>query len=110
MGARIRYRDDSVSVEFPEAVQVKSGEQVKLSGFMMPLEPDLKQRRFLLTSNPPSCFFHIPGGPAGAVEVLASEGIEATWDPIVLEGRFEMLGTDEFGVIYRLHDAELSAP
>ncbi|MEM9759594.1 MAG: DUF3299 domain-containing protein [Pseudomonadota bacterium] len=110
MGARIRYRDASVSVEFPEVVQSRGGEQVKLSGFMMPLDPDLRQRRFLLTSNPPSCFFHIPGGPAGAVEVLAPDGIEATWDPVVLEGRFELLATDEYGVIYRLHDAELLQP
>jgi len=108
MSARIRYPDEtSIEVEFPKAVAARSGEEVTLSGFMMPLDPDLKQRRFLLTSNPPSCFYHIPGGPAGAIEVLADEGIEATWDPIVVEGRFETLDTSEYGIIYRLHDASL---
>ena len=76
----------------------------------MPLEPALKQRRFLLTANPPSCFFHLPGGPAGAVEVFASEGIEASWDPVVLEGRFEPQRTSKAGVVYRLHEARLIKP
>jgi len=108
MSARISYPDEaSIDVEFPPGVAARSGETVTLAGFMMPLDPDLKQRRFLLTSNPPSCFYHIPGGPAGAIEVLADEGIEATWDPIVVEGRFETLDTNEYGIIYRLHNANL---
>lgn len=110
MGARIRYLEDAVAVEFPATVRARADQQVILSGFMMPLDPDLVQRRFLLTSNPPSCFYHIPGGPAGAVEVFAPEGIEASWDPIVVEGRFETLNTNDYGVIYRLHDAELQKP
>lgn len=106
MQSRVHYEGNRSSVAFPESVSALSGETITLSGFMMPLDPQLKQSRFLLTSNPPSCFFHIPGGPAGAVEVLAPEGIDATWDPIVLEGRFETLSRTEFGVIYRLHDAK----
>ena len=110
MGARIRYIEDAVAVEFPATVQARADQQVILSGFMMPLDPDLVQRRFLLTSNPPSCFYHIPGGPAGAVEVFAPEGIEASWDPIVVEGQFETLDTNSYGVIYRLHNAKLQKP
>ncbi|GAB5415884.1 MAG: hypothetical protein Cons2KO_34870 [Congregibacter sp.] len=110
MRARVSYRDDEFHVAFPERIKAISGERVRLSGFMVPLDPDLTQKRFLLTSNPPSCFYHIPGGPAGAVEVSSSDGIEATWDPIVVEGRFETMQTDEFGVIYRLHEASVYQP
>lgn len=110
MGARLSYAQESVTVSFPESIRRQADQVVKISGFMMPLEPDLKQKRFLLTSNPPSCFFHIPGGPAGAVEVFAPEGIEASWDPVIVEGRFELLETDEYGVIYRLKDAKLLKP
>lgn len=111
MSARIRYPDDmSIEVEFPAEVLARSGDTVKLSGFMMPLDPDLEQRHFLLTSNPPSCFYHVPGGPAGAIEVFTETGIEATWEPIVVEGRFETLHTNEYGVIYRLHDARSLVP
>ena len=76
----------------------------------MCIRDSLKQRRFLLTSNPPGCYFHIPGGPAGAVEVFAAEGIEASMNPFVLEGRFEPQQNSETGVVYQLHDARLISP
>lgn len=105
MQARLNFDDRGVLAEFPADIAAHNGKQVKLIGFMMPLEPEERQKHFLLTSNPPSCFFHIPGGPAGAVEVFTKKGIEASWDPIVLEGRFETVQHNELGVIYRLHDA-----
>jgi len=107
MQARVRYGGEQMTAEFPAAVAEQANRTVTLVGFMMPLEPDLKQRTFLLTSNPPSCFFHVPGGPAGAVEVLAPDGIEMTWDPLILEGRFEPQSVSERGVVYRLRDARL---
>ena len=108
MQARLRFdADNRVAADFPSDVEGHSGKTVKLIGFMMPLESEEKQKHFLLTSNPPSCFFHIPGGPAGAVEVFAQKGIKASWDPILLEGRFETVQGSETGVIYRLHDARV---
>jgi hypothetical protein len=108
--ARIRFDEFALEAEFPVSVSSQNGETVKLTGYIMPLEAELLQRRFLLTSNPPSCFFHVPGGPAGAVEILADPGIEVSWDPVVLEGRFETLRRSDVGVIYRLHNARLLSP
>ncbi len=110
MQARLEYKDMSLVATFPESIQKKAGETVKLTGFMMPLEPEMTQKHFLLTSNPPSCFFHVPGGPAGSVEVLAPEGVEVSWNPIVLEGRFEPQETSDIGVVYRLLDARIVEP
>ncbi len=107
MKARVRYETDAATAEFPEAIQAQSGKTIRLAGFMMPLEADSKQKHFLLTSNPPSCFFHIPGGPAGAVEVYSEGGVEVSWDPVVLEGRFEALPRSDVGVIYRMTQAKL---
>lgn len=108
--ARLRYQDDRLVAEFPDQVKARAGQTVKLSGFLTPLEAEMRPRHLLLTSNPPSCFFHVPGGPAGAVEVFAAEGIEVSWDPVVLEGRFEPQDSSEFGVVYRLHDARVIKP
>lgn len=105
MQAQLAYEDFNLIASFPDSIKARAGKTVKLSGFMMPLDPDLEQKHFLLTSNPPSCFFHIPGGPAGSVEILADKGIEVSWDPIVVEGRFEPLESSENGVVYRLVDA-----
>lgn len=110
MQARLEYTDMNLVASFPDSIKSRAGQTVKISGFMMPLEPDLKQKHFLLTSNPPSCFFHVPGGPAGSVEVLAAEGVEVSWDPVVIEGRFEPQETSEYGVVYQLHDARLVKP
>lgn len=110
MRARVQYRDMMLFADFPPEVLDLAGQTVKVWGFMMPLEANLEQRRFLLASNPPSCFFHVPGGPAGTVEVFAPEGIEMSWDAVVLEGRFEPQQESETGVVYRLHDARLVEP
>lgn len=110
MQARVRYDDTGLVAEFPAAIAARAGHTVKLSGFMMPLEPDLTQRRFILASNPPSCFFHVPGGPAGAVEVFVRQGIAVTWNPVILEGRLEPQDRSEVGVVYRLRDARLVEP
>lgn len=107
MQARLEYNDTSLVATFPESIEQRRGEVVKLTGFMMPLDPEMKQKHFLLTSNPPSCFFHVPGGPAGAVEVLAPDGVEVSWNPIVLEGRFEPQEVSEVGVVYRLVEARM---
>nr|MBV6629508.1 DUF3299 domain-containing protein [Oceanococcus sp. HetDA_MAG_MS8] len=105
--ASIEYGvDGAVRASFPSKLKKANGQTIKLAGFMMPLEPEAKQRHFLLTSSPPSCFFHIPGGPAGAVEVLAPRGVKASWDLLLLEGRLELLEHSEDGVIYRLHEAK----
>lgn len=110
MQARIRWDESQMIADFPEEIEAKAGKMVKISGFILPLEPTEKQRHFLVTSNPPSCFFHVPGGPAGSIEVHAAEGIEVSWDPVILEGRFEPLRTSKEGVVYRLSDARLVSP
>ena len=106
MQAQVRYQDMMLIADLPAAVTKHSGKTVKMSGFMMPLEAGIKQSWFLLTTHPPTCFFHVPGGPAGAVEVFAKEGIKVSWDPIVLEGRFEALEKSD-SAVYRLHDARI---
>ena len=109
MKAKIDW-GEQISATFPPEVAAKDGQTVKLAGFMMPLSMDTEQAHFVMTSNPPSCFFHIPGGPAGAVEVFAKKPVKVGWDPMVLEGRFETLETSEVGTLYRLRDAKVVTP
>ncbi len=104
--AEVRYEDMILYATFPEVVSERSGDTVKMAGFMMPLETGMTQQWFLLTSHPPGCYFHVPGGPAGAVEVFAAEGIDIAWGPIVLEGQFRALAESE-SAVYRLDDARL---
>ena len=107
MEAKLDYVDGELEVSYPEPIQEQDGEILEIWGFMMPLTADVEQTHFLVTSSPPFCFFHIPGGPAGVVEVFADDGIETSWDPVKLRGTFELVKNATTGVIYQLKDAEL---
>lgn len=105
MQARVRYEDGKIAADFPTVIAERAGETVRIAGFMTPLQAEESQRWFLLTSSPPHCYFDIPGGPAGTVEVLAPEGIDVSWEPVVIEGRFEPVALGR-GAVYKLHDAK----
>ena len=83
-------------------------QQVKLYGFMMPLDQSAKQKRFLLASFPPHCAFCMPGGPESLVEVIADKPVEFTYEPIVVAGRLAVLDDDI--VYYRLTGATAVQP
>lgn len=105
MRTKLEFVDGELKIDFPEILQQQDGESVRVSGFMMPLDAGLKQQHFLLTSAPPHCFFHIPGGPAGVIEVFAAEGIEPSWEPVSIEGQFQLVRSPTMGVIYQLQNA-----
>lgn len=105
--ARTRYENGIAISTFPDAIAEQSGQTVKLSGFVTPLQASHRQSHFLLTSHPPGCFHEPPGGPSGIVEVFVAKGVEfSPWAPLTLEGRLETVekGT---GSLYRLHDARV---
>ncbi|MEN7343691.1 MAG: hypothetical protein AAAFM81_12145 [Pseudomonadota bacterium] len=109
MAARVEQRDMTLYTDFPAKVAAQSGEIVKMAGFMTPLETGMKQQHFLLTSHPPGCYFHLPGGPAGAVEVFAPAGVSVSWGPVFLQGKFVTIAESD-GAVYRLDDAALVDP
>ncbi|MEM1116615.1 MAG: hypothetical protein AAF845_02630 [Bacteroidota bacterium] len=93
---------------FPEAVAAWDGTDATVTGYMIPLDASMAPTRFLLVGVPlADCAFCIPNGPAGAIEVLAREGVPGTYDPISLRGRFQTLDADPNGVLFRLTDAVL---
>jgi uncharacterized protein len=88
-------------------VEALDGSEVRLMGFLFPLEGKLLHERFLLTAWPPSCPFCLPAGAEQMVEVEAAEPIEFGEGAILIEGRFELLHEDPSGLYYRLHEATL---
>ena len=77
----------------------------KLQGFMMPLEPGQAQRHFLLTSVPMSCSFCLSGGPESMVEVRTKTPVKYSLEPVVVEGKFQVLNDDPYGLYYRITEA-----
>ena len=77
----------------------------RVQGFMMPLDPGEKQKHFLLSSVPLNCGFCTPGGPESMVEVRTKIGVKYSMEPVVVEGNFQVLVNDQFGVYYKIVDA-----
>jgi hypothetical protein len=100
----VRVKDRYVP-QFSKDVTALDRKEVKLQGFMMPLDMSDRQKRFLLVALPPTCAFCLPGGPEQVVEVLAKTPVKYGFEPIVLSGRLTVLRDDPMGLFYRLTDA-----
>lgn len=101
---------EKVVPQFDKAVLALDKKEVKLQGFMMPLEAGERQKHFILTALPPSCGFCMPGGAESVVEVRSKQPIKYTMEPVLLSGKLAVLRDDPTGLYYRLVDAVPSKP
>ena len=92
--------------EYRPEVKALDGQEVKIMGFIFPLEGGLTHDRFLLTAWPPSCPFCLPAGPSQMVEVYCEDSVEFTDGAIMIAGTFELLHDDPSGMYYRMRDAK----
>jgi hypothetical protein len=91
--------------QFAAAVAALDKKEIKVQGFMMPLQVGDKQTHFVLTAMPQTCSFCMPGGPEAMVEVKSKSAVKYTFEPVVLTGKLAVLKDDPTGVFYRLTDA-----
>ena len=96
---------DRFEPQFSSGVAALDAKEVRVQGFMLPLEMGDKQSHFILSSTPSTCAFCMPGGPESMVEVKARKPIAYGMDAVVLSGKMVVLKDDPTGVFYRLTDA-----
>ena len=96
-----------IHAQFSDAVTALDKKEVRLQGFMMPLETGNKQKHFLLSARPVTCAFCLPGGAEGLIEVKAKVAVTHTFGPILISGKMAVLKDDPAGLYYRLTDAVL---
>jgi hypothetical protein len=96
--------------QFSPEVRKLDNQEVRLQGYMLPITAGEKHTHFLLTMRPPHCPFCLSVGPEYIVEVKSRAAIKHTYDPVVVSGKLAVLADDAFGLVYRLSDAQLSAP
>ena len=92
---------------FPKELAALDKTQVKLRGFMLPLEQGATQRRFLLSAQPPECAFCMPGSAEQFAEVLTRAPVKYVTDAITLSGTFVLVRDESGGLLYRLTEAKL---
>lgn len=91
--------------QFAQSVASLDQKEVKVQGFMMPLEVGDKQTHFVLSAMPVTCSFCMPGGPEALVEVKTKQPVKYSFDPVVVSGKLSVLKDDPTGVFYRITDA-----
>ncbi len=92
--------------EFSAAVIKLDRQEVKVAGFMLPLQSSERQNHFLLTVTSQTCSFCVPAGPEGIIEVRTRTPVRVTFDPVLIAGRLEVLRDDPTGVYYRISNGE----
>lgn len=96
---------DRILPEFSKEIMALNDKEVKVQGFMMPLEPGEKQKHFLISLTPQSCSFCLPAGPEGVIEVKTKAPVKYTFEPVILSGKMSVMKEDPMGLYYRLTDA-----
>jgi len=102
----IRKIDGKLGPDFPAPLRSLDGKTVKLQGYLLPIEAGQTHRRFLLSAWSPSCPFCLAAGPEAMVEVKARTPVKYSLEPVVVQGRLQLLDNDPSGVFFRLLDAE----
>jgi hypothetical protein len=91
---------------FPAAIKALNGKQVKLAGWMMPLDNAKAQKHWVLLGYPPGCPFHFHALPNQFIEVRSAVPFPVNESEVhVITGTLELTGYDESGIFYRLKDA-----
>jgi uncharacterized protein len=90
---------------FAPGVAALDQQEVKVQGFMTPLQTGDKQTHFVLSAMPVTCAFCMPGGPEQMVEIKTRAPVKYTFDPVVVSGKLSILKDDATGIFYRIVDA-----
>lgn len=91
---------------FGEEVKKLEGKQIRLKGYIIPLEELRGQKYFVFSRYPFNlCYFCGAAGPETIIEVRSQKEIPFTEDLIELEGRFETNASDPNHMMYLLHEA-----
>ena len=91
--------------KFASGVAALDQKEIKLQGFMTPLEMGGKQTHFVLSAMPSTCAFCMPGGPESMVEVKTRTPVKYSFEPVVVSGKLIVLKDDPTGIFYRIFDA-----
>jgi uncharacterized protein len=91
---------------FAAGVKALNGKQIKVAGWMMPLENSKSQKRWVMLGYPPGCPFHMHALPNQFIEVLSPAGIPVNETKVhIMTGTLQLTGQDESGIFYRLVNA-----
>ena len=99
-------QDGKMVPQFSGKILGLDGQQVRVQGFILPMDLGDAQKHFLISAVPPHCPFCLPAGPDAVVEVFARKSLQYSFEPVLVSGKLAVLKNDPSGLLYRLTDAE----
>ncbi len=94
---------------FSEDIKKLAGKEIKIKGYIIPVEGYKSHKEFIFSAFPYSmCFFCGGAGPETVMEVYAKEPIKYSADPVTLKGKLELNDSDVNRLIYTLKDVEMA--
>src|SRR5262245_53643955 len=103
----VTRQKDRYVPEFSNQILALDKREVKLRGFMLPLEQGARQKHFLLSAQPPECAFCMPGTAEQFAEVRTRTPVKYVTEPVTFSGTFTLVRDESGGLLYRLTDATL---
>lgn len=105
----VGYDDNTglYSAKMPKEVTALDGQNVTITGFMLPLESSEKFTHFLLSKRTPTCPFCPPGEPDEVIDVTVVEPVEWAEDAVKVTGTFGLMDDRELGMFFKMTKAKV---
>jgi hypothetical protein len=93
--------------KFPPGVLARGDKPVRITGFILPLEPKSYSAHFMLVRRNTGCPFCPPNAPTEAVEIFARKPFQYMGDEIAVTGRLQLVSASSEGLFYRIDSADV---
>ncbi|MFC7421376.1 DUF3299 domain-containing protein [Iodobacter arcticus] len=92
-----------VETTFDSGIKALEQKDIKLAGFMFPLQSGTSVRRFILSAKQPTCATCMPGSAEAMVLVNSQQPVKISTDRIHVKGQFKI--APQMGLLYQLNNA-----
>jgi uncharacterized protein len=98
-------KDGVARPRFPDEIAALDGKEIRVKGYVFPLDQAVRLSRFLLTAYPPDCPFCLPAGATQMIFVECARPLESPKDAVVVAGRLQLLRNTSDGLLYKMSGA-----
>lgn len=102
-----KWQNNRYVTEFKREVLALDGRQIRIQGFMIPLEMSEQHQHFFVAARPAHCYFEAPGGKE-MIEIYANRNVDFSYTPVTVVGTLQVLRNDRFGLYYRIRNAQVT--
>ena len=92
---------------FPPELKREEGAAYTITGYMLPVEPNMSAPHFVLTRRSTGCPFCPPNEPSEAIEIFASRPVEYTQAPVTVSGKLHLVARSARGLFFRIDGAKV---